>query len=89
VITHIDIDRSLVVVACMPDHDAEQVARGTIWTRRFVGVKAGDNPDGTIRVQVQGVAPDLAQSVFWKRSATQEQKGRCDVGSDVPGGGAA
>jgi hypothetical protein len=61
-----DVDPRRVVVACFPDHTPEQITRGTIWMRRFIGVKAGDNADGTIRVQVSGPAPDLTQAVVWK-----------------------
>lgn len=58
-----DVDPVSVVVACYPNGPY----RGdNIWARRFIGIKVGDNPDGTIRVLVKGLASDFSQSVFRK-----------------------
>jgi hypothetical protein len=60
----VNVDPKTVVVATFPSGQHRQ---GSIWLRRFMGVKIDDNPDGTIRVQVYGPAPnDFRQSVFRK-----------------------
>lgn len=60
-----DINPSRVVVACYPNGPFRI---DSIWARRFVGVKVGDNVDGTIKVQYYGPVGDFKQSVFRKGS---------------------
>jgi len=56
----LDVDPDTVMVAQFPCG-----LIGGIWAEKFIGVKVGENPDGTIRVQVGGPAPnDFTQAVF-------------------------
>lgn len=57
----ITIDPLSVVVACYPNGPYVPTS---IWARRFIGVKVGDNADGTIRVQVAGEVSDFTRAVF-------------------------
>jgi len=57
------VDPANVVVACYPNGP---VRYDTIWARRFVGVKIGEQSDGTFVVQTYGPVSDLSQSVFRK-----------------------
>lgn len=70
------IDPRTVVVACMPNHTPDPM-HGSIWTRRFIGVKAGENADGMIRVKVYGTAEDLKRSVFTKARHPRPQMRLC------------
>jgi hypothetical protein len=57
----IDVDPKTVMVACIPDGTATE---NDIWLAHFIGVKVADNPDGTIRVQVSGIVPDIQLGVY-------------------------
>lgn len=71
-----DVDPKFVVVGRFPNGDAMPHGVPTIWTRRFMGLKVADNPDGTIRVQVYGPAPnDFARSVFYKQPSPHQNHG--------------
>lgn len=58
----VDVPREKVAVGRLPNGPVDP---RRIWVRRFIGVKVGDNHDGTIRIQIAGPAPnDFNQSVF-------------------------